>query len=150
MTRHTLLCAAAVALLSCPANAGEISIFPFPTQFVPQEITDIPVLMDVGFFVAIRDQDKLVIKLQQKSIQEYEGCTDVVIDTNFDLVVTCSIATRGVVPGDYACSVTPARLDVPGGTTTVCATLKNANLTGAPGGARDVQVATVTLKVAPR
>lgn len=109
MTRYILFCAAAVALLSSPGSAGEILVFPLPTQFVRQEITDIPVLMDVGFFVSIRDQDKLATKLQQKTIREYEGFMDVVIDTNFNLAVTCSITATGLVPGDYARSVTPAR-----------------------------------------
>ena len=44
----------------------------------------------------------------------------------------------------------PADLDAPGGTTTVCAKLNNANLIAVSGGTRNVEVATVRIQVVPR
>lgn len=150
MLKKSLFAVAVVALLAAVAPAGEIKIHDWPTTFVPQELTDIPVLMDVGYWVFIKDQDKLKIKLQQKSIHEYEGCTDVAIQCNFSLKASCSISATGVVPGKWSCSVLNADIDQPGGTVTVCAKVKEADLKNAPGATKDVHVATVTLKVAPR
>jgi hypothetical protein len=150
MARNIILTAAIAAALIGPVQAGEIKFHEWPTAFIPQEITTIPVVMDIGYFILIRDQDKLRIKLKQNSIRDYEGCTDMVIVSNFDLTLSCSITSTGKVPGDYSCSVSPANIDAPGGTSSVCAKLKNANLTQVPGGAKDVHVANVTIKVAPR
>ncbi|MHC4520805.1 MAG: hypothetical protein ACYTAS_19620, partial [Planctomycetota bacterium] len=69
---------------------------------------------------------------------------------NFSLKASCSISATGAVPGKYSCSVLNADLDQPGGTVTVCAKLKEADLKQTPGASKDVHVATVTLKVAPR
>jgi len=150
MLKKSLFAVAVVALLAATAPAGEIKIHNWPTTFVPQELTDIPVLMDVGFWVYIKDQDKLKIKLSQKSITEYEGCTDVALQCNFSLKASCSISATGAVPGKYSCSVQNSEIDSPGGTVTVCAALKEAKLVGTAGGQKDIHVATVTLKVAPR
>ena len=150
MLEKSLFAVALVALLAATAPAGEIKIHDWPTTFVAQELTDIPVVMDVGYWVYIKDQHKLKIKLQQKTIHEYEGCTDVAIQCNFSLRTTCSISATGAVPGKYSCSVANGDLDQPGGTVTVCATLKEADLKNTPGASKDVHVATVTLKVAPR
>ncbi len=150
MTRTLLLSAAILPLLALSGPAGEIKIHDWPTEYIPQEVATIPVVMDVGYYVQVMDQDKLRIKLQQKSIREYEGCTDMVVRCNFDLTLSCTIAPTGAVSGDYSCSIAPADLSVPGGTATVCAKLTNANLLGVPGGTANVHVATVTIKVVPR
>ena len=150
MLKKSLFVVAAVALLAVAAQAGEIKQHSWPTTYVPMEITEIPVVMDVGYWVAIQDQSKLKIKLQQKSIHVYEGCTDMVVKCNFNVTLSCSIAKTGAIGGDYGCSVNPADIDAPGGTTTVCATLNKADLGGTPGGTSNVQVATVTIRVVPR
>jgi hypothetical protein len=155
MLKKSLFAVAVVALLAATAPAGEIKIHNWPTTFVPQELTDIPVLMDVGYWVYIKDQHKLKIKLSQQSITEYSGCTDVAIQCNFSLATTCSISATGAVPGKYSCKTLggtdgDGSLDSPGGTIQVCAYLKEAKLVGTPGGQKDIHVATVTLKVAPR
>jgi hypothetical protein len=150
MARYLRHAAVVVALLGVSAHAGEIKIHEWPTVFIPQEVATIPVVMDVGYYVLVKDQDNLRIKLQQKSIHVYEGCVDVVVTANFDMTLSCSITATGAVPGTYTCTVTPANVDSPGGTSTICATLTDANLLGVPGGEKDVHVATVKLKVVPR
>jgi len=55
-----------------------------------------------------------------------------------------------VVPGDYSCSVSPANIDAPGGTLTVCAKIAKADLSKVPGGSKGVHVGNVTVKVVPR
>jgi hypothetical protein len=86
----------------------------------------------------------------QIDIHTYEGCTDLQVVTNFNLTLSCSITPTGAIAGQYSATIDGADIDVPGGTATVCAKLKNADLSGKPGGTKNVQVATVTIKVVPR
>jgi hypothetical protein len=150
--KKSLFLVAAVALLAASAHAGEIKIHEWPCVFIKQEIPglEIPVTMDVGYWVHIKDQDKIKIKLSQVSIHEYEGCTDMVVETNFNLSMSCTISPTGAVGGKYSCSVSPADIDAPGGTTTVCAKLKEANLGDQAGGKKNVKVATIKIWVVPR
>jgi hypothetical protein len=151
--KKVLFAVAAVALLAVTAGAGEIKIHEWPCQFIPQEVCTIPVVMDVGYWINVKDQDKIRIKLTQKSIHEYEGCTDIVIETNTNITVSASISATGAVPGDYSVKVNGAGstpVDAPGGTVTVCAYLVKADLSKTPGGSKDVHVANVKIKVVPR
>jgi len=152
MLKKSLFVVAAVTLLAVAAQAGEIKIHNWPTSYIPQEITEIPVLMDVGYWVSIKDQDKLKIKLQQKDIHTYEGCTDIKVSCNFELTLSTSIsAVSGGIAGKYSSSVSPADLGIGvDQTATVCATLKEANLSSVTGGTKDVHVANVKVKVVPR
>jgi hypothetical protein len=149
--KKALLAMAVVALLGVSAQAGEIKLHEWPCSFVSVEITSIPVVMDVGYWVKIKDQDKLRIKLVQSEtdIHAFSGCTNMVVENNFNLVFSCSISATGAVPGEYSCSVDPANVAAGGGTVKVCATLKKADLSKTPGNSKDVQVATVKIKVKP-
>jgi len=84
MLKKSLFAVAVVTLLAAMAPAGEIKIHDWPMSYISQELTDIPVLMDIGFWCFIADQDKLKIKLVQTAQTEaskhnYEGCTNVAI-----------------------------------------------------------------------
>jgi hypothetical protein len=150
MARNVVLKAVTVIALTAATQAGEIKFHNWPVTYIPQEVTRIPVLTDVGYYVRILDQDKLKIRLKQITIKDYEGCIDISVICNFDLTLSCGITSTGKVPGDYSCSVSPANINSPGGTSTVCAKLKNANLGLVPGGTKDLHVANVMIKVAPR
>ena len=150
MTRKILILASLLLGFGSLASAGEIKFHRWPATFLPQEVVTVPVVMDIGYYVAIEDQDNLQIKLQQTSINTYRGCTDVRVRTNFDMALSCDIQPTGAVGGDFSCSVTPADLSVPGGEVEVCARLEDADLVNVPGGTRNVQVAVVTIKVVPR
>ena len=105
--KKALFAVAAVALLTVAAQAGEIKYHEWPCAPIAQEITTIPVVMDVGYWVRIKDQDKLKISLKQDSIHAYSGCTDATVETNTCLTFSCSIAKVSkdgavVVPGDYS------------------------------------------------
>jgi len=149
--KKALVAMAVVALLSVGVQAGEIKTHDWPCTFVALEITSIPVVMDIGYYVRIKDQDKLSIKLVQdeQDIHKFKGCTDMVVESNFALVLSCSISKTGAIAGDYSCSVDPASIGAGSNTVKVCATLTNANLTGQAAGTSNVQVATVKIKVKP-
>jgi len=153
--KKALFAVAAVALLTVAAQAGEIKYHEWPCAPIAQEITTIPVVMDVGYWVRIKDQGGLKITLKQDSIHVYSGCTSMTVETNSCLTFSCSIAKVSkdgavVVPGNYSCTVSPANIDAPGGTLTACAKLTDADLSKVPGGSKGVHVANVTIKVVPR
>jgi len=150
MLKKSLFVVALVAMLAVMAQAGEIKTHSWPTGgYVPLKITEIPVTMDVGYWVKIKDQDKLKIKLAQNSIHEYQGCDDMTVQCNFDVVLSCSISGNGNVPGKYSCSLSQTEIYSPGATVDVCATLKEADLSATPGGTNNIQVATVIINVVP-
>jgi hypothetical protein len=151
MLKKSILVGAVATLLATGVHAGEIKVHAWPTQFVYLEMTTIPAVMDIGFFIRIKDQDKLQIKLVQDSldIHRFAGCVDMIVEANFSYSLTASIVPTGAVPGDYSVSLTPTSADAGTATIKVCAELKNADLAAQIAGSKDVQVATVKIKVAP-
>ena len=149
MLRRKLAIVASLAFLAMGAQAGEIKVYQWPVEYVPQEVTTLDVVMDIGFWIEIVNQDS-VIKLQQVSVHTYEGCLDLQVKCNFNLSLSCAITATGTVAGTYSCSMQNPNVDPPGGTPTVCARLENADLAGNPGGTTNVHVASVTIKVVPR
>ena len=149
MSRRSLIIGLLIALCASVAPAGEIKLHVWPCTPVPQELATIPVLMDIGYWIEIVNQDA-IIKLRQVGIHTYEGCADLQVRTNTNVRLSCTITPTGAIPGTYTCSITGADVDVPGGHIKVCAKLTNANLAGRPGGTKDVKVALVTIRVIPR
>jgi hypothetical protein len=154
MLKRSLVAVAVVALLAMSVQAGEIKTHTWPCDFKALEITSIPVLMDIGYYIRIKDQDKLKIKLIQDTTTNttFKGCTNMSVESNFAAVLSCSITKTGAVDGTYACSITGGG-NIPAGSSTVevCATLTKAVLgvAGVPAGSTDVQVATVKISVKP-
>ncbi len=149
MSRRSLVVGLLAVLCASAAPAGEVKFHVWPCAPIPQEIVSIPVVMDIGFWIEILNQDA-VIKLRQINIHTYEGCTDLHVRSNTNLRMSCSITPTGAVGGKFSCSITNADINVPGGIATVCARLTEANLAGRPGGSKNVHVANVTVRVVPR
>jgi hypothetical protein len=148
-----LLIVAAVLMLAGVAGAGEIKLHVWPCAFIPQELMTIPVYMDIGFWIRVKDQTKYKIKLSQIDIHTYDGCVTIPVETNFNATLSSSIAkftTDGKdIGGFLSSSVTPSSI-TPGTTqVTVCAHISGANIGNFAGGTKDLQVATVTIKVVP-
>ncbi len=147
-----LLIVAAVLMLAGAAQAGEIKLHVWPCQFIAQDLMTIPVTMDIGFWIRVQNQTRYKIKMSQIDIHTYDGCVTIPVECNFNATLSTSIAkvtTNGDVSGGFSSSVTPSNI-TPGTTNvSVCAHLVGANLVNMTGGAKDVQVATVTLKVVP-
>lgn len=158
MLKRSLVAVAVVALLAMGVQAGEIKTHTWPCDFKALEITSIPVLMDIGYYIKIKDQDKLKIKLVQDTLinTKFSACTDMKVESNFAAVLSCSITKTGAIDGKYSCDIKQAGVSngaIPAGSTTVqvCATLTDAVLgvSGVPAGSTDVQVATVKISVKP-
>lgn len=151
MLKKSLFVVALVAVLAGMAQAGEIKVHEWPKEwsYQFQEITTIPVKMDVGYWLNIPDQDDLEIKLQQSAIHTYEGCTAMTVECNFDVALSVSIASTGEIGGDYSTYLSDSTVASGGGSVDVCAKLTNANLGDKSGGTDNVHVADVTVSVAP-
>jgi hypothetical protein len=151
MLKRSVVAVAVAALLATGVRAGEIKTHDWPTEFIPLEVTSIPVVMDIGYYIQIKDQDKLRIKLVQDTtdIHKFTGCTDMVVESNFNMDLSATITKTGAIAGDYSVTVDPSAVSAGSATVQVCATLMNAVLTGQLAGTTDVQVATVKIKVKP-
>jgi hypothetical protein len=151
MSRKTITLLTLSAMLAATASAGEIKVHVWPTYFRPLEILAVPVLMDTGYWVRIRDPGP--IRLRQRDINTYTGCVNLQVECNFNLQMWCRLTPTGAVPGNYSWTMDPAEVRMPGAPPSpmpkVCVTLRNADLRIMPAGARDVQVATVVVSVAP-
>jgi len=151
MMKGCLTTAAILAIMAAGAQAGEIKTHEWPCQFVSLEITSIPVVMDIGYFIRIKNQDSLRIKLVQDEldIHKFKGCVDMTVESNFNAVLSATIAKTGAIDGSYSVSLDTTTANKGSTTVKVCATLTNANLVGQDAGTKDVQVATVKIKVKP-
>jgi hypothetical protein len=154
MLKGCLTTIAIIAMLSVGVQGGEIKTHTWPCDFKSLEITTIPVLMDIGYYIRIKNQSSLRIKLIQDTLinTKFSGCTDLKIESNFAAQLSCSITKTGAIDGNYTCTF-PDGGAIPAGSSTVqvCATLTNAVLgvSGVPAGSTDVQVATVKISVKP-
>jgi len=141
----------AVLVAATAVPAGEVKLHNWPVQFryVPLEVTSVDVVMDIGYWIEIINQNE-VLKLQQISIDEYEGSLDLQVRCNFNLTFVSEIVPNGTVGGTFSSGFVNADIDAPGGTTTLTATLEDADISNVPGGLFDVEVATIKVKVVPR
>jgi hypothetical protein len=149
MLRKGVFLLAAFVLLCNVVQAGEIKFHEWPYVYIPQEVATIDVVMDVGYWVEIVNQEDK-IKLEQEDIHTYQGCLELIVRCNFDLTLSCSITPTGAITGQYSCWFQQWDIDAPGGTATLCASLKNAALGAQPGGIKDVHVASVVISAVPR
>ena len=147
--RQAGIAALLAAALATVASARPIEMRYWPPTFVPQELVTIPVVMDVGFWIDLRLEGD-AIKLQPTGPRRFEGCIDVRVRSNFNARLLYSIATTGAVGGQFTVFPTYVDIDVPGGDTTLCARLDNADLGDVLGGRTNVNVANVTVEVIPQ
>jgi len=146
-----LLIVAAVLMLAGSLQAGDIKLHQWPCQFVAQQLMTIPVIMDIGYWIRVKDQSKKIKLVQSTgSYYNYDGCITIKVDCNFNVTLSATIAEFGTDVGNFTCDITPTQL-LPGvgQNVVVCAHLTGADLSIATGGTTGVQVAVVTIKVVP-
>ena len=164
MLKKSLLVVAAVAMLACAAQAGEIKLHVWPCKYVPQDFMTIPVKMTVGYWIQVNPQNQ-VINLTQSAtdVHKYAGCVTFTVKANFHATLSLSIApvlvgspaaAIGSFTADFGGTIDTvgiATQDIIMGTNsvTVCARLTNANLGLVTGGTQNIQVATVSIQVVP-
>jgi len=164
MKKSVLLGIVAVALLSVPALAGETKYegdWPGHWTWYPEweDVCIIPVKMVIPWYVHIVNQDP--IWLDQVNCSEigknpakdkdwpcFKGCNETAVECNFNIHLGCDIINKNI-GGGMNCSVSPADIDMPGGSTTICVKAWNVDLLGKPANTEQ-HVADVKIKVQAR
>ena len=150
------LIAIVVLAMALPAIAGQIKVHsPWPVTFVPQEITVIDVILDVGFFIHIKDQKP--IKVSQVSnasnpFETYAGCKTTDIIANFSAKVWGKVKGLDPSKGDWSATFDGnSEVLVGAGTTNVeiCVMGEKVKIEKLQGGSSDVKVADLTILVVP-
>ena len=150
------LIAIAVLAIALPAIAGDIKVHvPWPKTYVPQEITTIDVILDVGFFIHIKDQDP--IKVHQDTTasnpyQTYKGCKTTDVISNFDAKLFGSVKATSAAGGSWSAKFDGSdETHVHPGTTSVeiCVSGSKVKIDKLQGGSKDVKVAELSIMVLP-
>jgi hypothetical protein len=147
--REKLSALTLAALLASIAQSGEIKVHHWPTAFIAQEVCDIPVMMDVQGLWLCRVVASPVKLLPVGGVGNFEGCSNVLVQCNFDVTLTCSIIPTGEIQGTYSASLAETDIDAPFGTTELCVTLTDA-VPGGQAGRKNLKVAIVKITVTPR
>ena len=153
MLKKGLFVVAAVAMLAMTAQAGEIKLHQWPCTLVPQEITVIPVYLNAGYYIYIKDQSNLKIDLSQVtgSIKNYTGSCTMVVKTNFNVAFSCEVTpVAGYSADSWTATPSPATLAPSAAEQNVVITLDvvNLNLAAVPAGVNTL-IANVKVKVVP-
>lgn len=148
--------------LAMPAFAGddvekkvEVDAWPVVYKWLPACKT-VKVIMNVGYYVKIQKCKKLKIKLAQKSVEEYEGCTDFGIMSNFDLELGAEIHPTAAglnlsSAGNWSAWITGEHFLAPSDSykkRTVCAKVKKTKLIKADPN-KEMHVANVWILIRP-
>jgi len=153
MLKRSIIAILAVAVLATVAQAGYIKTHSWPTRYVEQELMSIPVKIDVGYYVRVADQNK-VIKMSQVTSApwNFTGNCTINVKANFNLTLSAVCTSKGVATADsWGASVNPANVDSGIATdVVVTATATNLKVENIPAGTSNLEVATVKISVVPR
>ena len=148
------LIAIAVLAIALPAVAGDLKVHkPWPTKYVPQEITTIDVVMEVGYYIHVKDQKSITVKQDTSAsdpYKTYKGCKTTDIVSNFPAKLSSSVKSASAAGGSWSASFTPDAITA--GTTSVQICVKGSkvdigSLTGQAG--KTVKVAVLHIMVVP-
>ena len=158
------LIAIAVLAIALPAVAGDLKVHdPWPTSYVPQKITTIDVILDVGYYIHVKDQKPIEI-FQDTSASDpyktYKGCKTTDIVSNFEAKLSGSFKKikgggdwTATFDGNGGGSTIPAGVT----STKICVSVKKFNIedlweTGKPeglAGTKNLKVAELNIMVVP-
>jgi len=136
------------AVLAATVSANELKLHCWPAHFVPVDFAHVSVVMDIGYWVDFVNPPDTV-KLQQIDYCSYEGCLDLQVRCNFLMSMQCVINPNGAVAGQYTCRMEGGHITPPGGTARVHVRLDNANTNNQLAGSKNVEVATLTIRITP-
>ena len=147
-------CLSAIALLmiEIPALAGQIKFHePVPTKVQEVDVCKIDVVMDVGYYVQIVDQNPIIVTQDSTSSDPYHtyvGCKKTEVKSNFAAQLFLSAVPKSNAGGNWSAWAAPS-LALPGtnpidicvkGTHVAIEQLINA---------KNLTIAEVTVKVLP-
>lgn len=130
------------------AAGGEIKLHSWPQFYESQPFCDVPVLIDIEVVPSCTVTTRSVT-LEPVGVGTYEGCSNLRVQCNYTLTLSCSIVPTGVVPGRYSVSLGEHDIDAPGGTTQLCVRAEDV-VPGGPAGRTSMMVARVKITIAQR
>jgi hypothetical protein len=152
MLKKSLFAVAMLAVVM-PAFAGQLKVHePWPCAPIPQEVCKIDVVMDVGYYINIVDQKAIKVVQDSSSTDPYHtyvGSKKTDVKTNFNAQLILSAAATSAAGGTWTPTITPST--IPAGSTQVqfCVKGTGVQIDKLVGGAKDVPVAQITVKVMP-
>jgi hypothetical protein len=152
------LIALAVLAITIPAVAGDVKVHsPWPTTYVPQEVTTIDVVLDVGYYIHVKDQKAIKVSQDTSSSSPYTtytGCKTTAIISNFDASVSGKMKSTSTAGGSWSAKFDGGNTlnimaDPMGQDVEICVTGTKVALEKLVGGAKNVKVAELTIWVLP-
>jgi hypothetical protein len=163
------LIAIAILAIALPAVAGDLKVHdPWPTSYVKQKITTIDVILDVGYYIHVKDQKPVEIFQDTSASNPYEtysGCKKTDVVSNFEAAISGKITKKSAAEGDWkvkfgvtGSSSNKDTIVIPAGTTNIeiCASVtkfKIEKLVGSTnqglGGVKNLKVAEIEVLVVP-
>jgi hypothetical protein len=154
------LIAIAVLAIALPAVAGDTKVHkPWPTKTIYswQDITVIDVIMDVGYYIHIVNQDDIEVSQYSADGSDpfftYYGCSDSEVVSNFHATIAGDVVGTSAAGGNWSATFNGVEeLEILPGTTnvTICVLGKEVEIQNLElGGEDDVKVAELTVKVVP-
>ena len=144
MTRKSLWAVAVGVLLAVTTQAGEIRYQEWPCNPAPQEVTTVPVWLELPGWVQIAPRGE--IRLTRDSATEYSGCIEVEVRTNTSVHITTEFISAGVVPGTFSSSISSPLIRSSQSTIDICVRLQTDRML-AP--MKNVRVGVVLIRVSP-
>jgi hypothetical protein len=157
------LIAIALLALALPAVAGDLKVHdPWPTAYVKQTITILDVILDVGYYIHVKDQKPIEIWQDTGAsdpYKTYKGCRSTDVVSNFQAKLSGSFnKIKG--GGDWTAKFngdTTHTLDAGVHPVEICVYVKNFKIeemveSGDPlglGGAKNLKVAELKVQVVP-
>jgi len=148
------LIAIALLAIALPAVAGDLKVHkPWPTKYVPQEITTIDVMMEVGYYIHVKDQKSMKVNQDTSASDPYKtyiGTKTTDIVSNFDAKLSGDVKADSAAGGEWKATFDPSTIAP--GTTPVTITVKGAkvdigSLKGDAG--KEIRVAILHIMVVP-
>ena len=157
------LIAIALFAIALPAVAGDLKVHdPWPKTYVKQTVTKIDIILDVGYYIHVKDQKPIEVYQDTSAknpYKTYKGCKKTDILSNFEAKIDGSVSAKSPAGGGWWVKFDgQGSIVIPAGKTNVEICVGTGNLAieklvgDGPqglGGAKNVKVAELTIRVLP-
>jgi hypothetical protein len=143
------LIAIAVLALAVPAFAGSLKVheWEIETSYKAQTICTIDVLIDVGYYIVIENQDPVTLT-QDLDTNSYSGTYTTNVWTNFDADLSLSVANQ-LIDGDIVLGTESATINAPGDVLSCTITATDVDIVGLTAGDEGVKLCDIIITCTP-
>jgi hypothetical protein len=148
--RRMVLSVCFMLLLSM--NSFALEIMDWPTAYVTADMTDLEILMTVGYYIQIIDQGPIHVEQDMSSFdpyRTYRGCKTTDVESNFWAQLSADAAAVSPAGGYWSATIEPDYVGPGISSIEICVFGENVRIEKLFGGAQNVKVAEVIVKVLP-